>query len=223
MDLPTVPTVQRRAEEVADKIVRHSPNPTLVSMVAVTKGFDVELARRALQAGLVDLGENYAQDVVAKNRELATDGLEHTPRWHFIGGLQRNKVKTLAGVVSLWQTIDRQALVDELAKRAPGARMLVQVNTTGENAKSGCDPTETPALVDAARSAGLTVEGLMTVGPTDTSIDPRAAFAQLRQWAERCEVPQLSMGMSNDFELALEEGATIIRLGSALFGSRPSR
>lgn len=223
MDLPSIQLIQSRAEALAERIGLHSPDPAAVTLVAVTKGFEVELARRALGAGLSDLGENYAQDLRAKAEQLAKETVSQAPRWHFIGGLQRNKIKTLAGVVTLWHTIDRLALVNELAKRAPGARMLVQVNTTGEAAKSGCDPSDAPGLVEAAREVGLSVEGMMTIGPTDASLDPRPGFSMLRELAERCEVVELSMGMSNDFELALSEGATIIRLGSALFGSRPSR
>ena len=146
--------------------------------------------------------------------------------WHFIGGLQRNKVKQLGSLVSLWQSIDRSSLVTELATRVPGARMLVQVNTSGEEAKSGCDPDQTGELVGQARQAGLDVAGLMTVGPTPTegaTPDPRPSFEMLRRLGEQYEVDELSMGMSGDFELALAEGATIIRVGSVLFGPRPPR
>jgi uncharacterized pyridoxal phosphate-containing UPF0001 family protein len=139
-----------------------------------------------------------------------------------IGGLQRNKVKLLAGTIHLWQTVDRASLVDEIAKRGPGDQILVQVNTTGEGQKSGCEPAAAAGLVEQARRAGLVVRGLMTVGPTSASSDPRPAFELLRSLALRCEVDELSMGMSNDFELAVKEGATMVRVGSALFGPRPT-
>ncbi len=215
--LPTVETIRERALEVGQRIEAVADGRN-VTMVAVTKAHPVELAVRAVSAGLVDLGENYAQELAAKAPVLAGGG-EH--RWHFIGGLQRNKVKLLAGSVALWQTVDREALAVEIAKRAPGAAVLVQVNTTGEQQKSGCEPRHAPHLVGAARAVGLDVRGLMTVGPTDPSLDPRPCFAALRTLAERLELPELSMGMSADFELAVAEGATIVRVGSVLFGARP--
>ena len=195
-----------------------------VLVVGVTKAFGPELWAEATAAGLTDLGENYAQEVEAK---VAATGWDRRPpgerpRIHFIGGLQRNKVKRLAPVVHLWQTIDRGALIDALASRVPGARMLVQVNTTGEDQKSGCRPGEVEGLVERAIGAGLEVRGLMTVGPTDPDLDPRPGFAGLRALADRLDLPEVSMGMSGDFEMAVAEGATMVRLGSVLFGARPA-
>jgi pyridoxal phosphate enzyme (YggS family) len=218
-ELPSATLIAQRAAEVRERLaVAGGGRP--VKLVAVTKAFPPELAARAIAAGLVDLGENYAQELVAKASEL---GGETGHRWHFIGGLQRNKVKTLAGLVSVWQTVDRDVLVDEIAKRAPGATVLVQVNTTDEPQKSGCQPEVASALVDRGRAGGLDVVGLMTVGPTDAEADPRPAFAALRELGEACEVAELSMGMSADYELAVAEGSTIVRIGSVLFGSRPPR
>ena len=192
-----------------------------VTIVGVTKTFPVSYVEAALSAGLVDLGENYGQELVDKADQVAGRSLE--PRWHFIGGLQRNKIKLLGDRVWLWQTVDRAKLIDEIAKRVPGARILVQVNTTGEDQKSGCRPDEAPTLVGRGREAGLDVLGLMTVGPTGTverGLDPRPSFDRLRELGERCEVKELSMGMSADYESAVAAGATMVRIGSAIFGPR---
>ncbi len=215
-----VALVARRLAEVWRRIEAAGGSREGVTLVAVTKTFPIGYVESAIGAGLVDLGENYAQELVAKADQASAAGLE--PRWHFIGGLQRNKVKLLAGRVELWQTVDRAPLVDAIAKRDPGARILIQVNTTDEDQKSGCDPQHAQELTERGRSAGLVVEGLMTVGPTGGG-DPRPGFERLRGLAQRCGVEQLSMGMSADFELAVSEGATIVRIGSALFGPRVAR
>ena len=220
--LPGPELIAKREDEVRARIAAAGGSLDQVTLVAVTKAFPYELVANALQAGLVDLGESYAQELDEKSRQMAADGTSGADcRWHFIGGLQRNKVKLLAGGVYLWHSVDRASLINEIAKRSPGDRILIQVNMTGEDHKAGCDEKLAPALVEQARELGLSVNGLMTVGPTDSSIDPRPSFARLRQLAQRCEVDELSMGMSGDFELAVEEGSTMVRVGSALFGSRP--
>ncbi len=216
--------IRARAVEIRERLRAAGDVGDRVALIAVTKGFPAPLIGRALAAGLVDLGENYAQELVAKAADPSSVGPGgERPRWHFIGGLQTNKVKLLAGVVRLWQTVDRLALAEAIARRDPGARILVQVNTTGEAQKSGCRPEETPAIVDRGRELGLEVLGLMTIGPTEASVDPRPGFARLRQLAGVCEVRELSMGMSADFEAAVAEGSTMVRIGSALFGNRPPR
>lgn len=220
--LPGVATIERRWSELNDRALAAGADLDALTIVAVTKAFPAELVRRAIAAGLEDIGENYAQELVAKRAELIAGGPGAEVRWHFIGGLQRNKVKLLAGTVHLWQTVDRESLVDEIAKRSPGDAVLIQVNTTGEPQKAGCDPSAASALVDRGREHGLDVRGLMTVGPTSQD-DPRPAFARLRELGAACGVTELSMGMSADYELAIAEGATMIRVGSVLFGPRPPR
>lgn len=218
---PSVETVTARLAEIRERVVAAGSSPEAVQIIAVTKTFPIEFHRVAMQAGLMDLGENYAQELVAKDELLSEEQGrgELQPRWHFIGGLQRNKVKLLAGRIDLWHTVDRPALLTEIAKRDQGARILIQVNTTGEDQKSGCDPAQTKELVDVGREAGLEVLGLMTVGPTGGG-DPRRSFEWLQELSVACEVPELSMGMTADYEQAVACGSTMIRVGSALFGPR---
>jgi PLP dependent protein len=181
------------------------------------------VVRLALQAGLRELGENYAQELTAKAAAVHGDAAVSAgaePRWHFIGGLQRNKVKQVAALVSLWQSVDRVELGTEIARRRPGAEVLIQVNTTGEAAKAGCPLDDAPALADRLRAAGLSVRGLMTVGPTDQTVDPRPAFAALRSLVDRLGLEVCSMGMSGDLDAAVAEGTTMVRVGTALFGPR---
>ena len=173
-----------------------------------------ELVAAVVAAGVVDIGENRAQELTAKAPALAG-----TPaRWHFLGQLQRNKVRALAPWVVCWQSVDRDELGEEIARRAPGARVLVEVNLGSEPAKGGCSPSEALGLVDALRARGLDVAGLMAVPPAGD--DPRRWFARLRELGAHLELPELSMGMSGDFEIAVEEGATMVRVGRALFGPR---
>ncbi len=212
-----VASINGRLTETRQRIDQAS-NGRPVTIVAVTKMFPIEVAQAAVACGLHDLGENYAQDLAAKADTLADLDI----RWHFIGGLQRNKIKRFGSSVWLWQTIDRVELLDELAKRAPHAEVLIQVNTTGEGQKSGCKPGDAARLVDHGQELGLNVRGLMTVGPTDVSVDPVPSFVGLRELGQAIGVHELSMGMSGDFERAIAEGATMVRLGSVLFGARPA-
>ncbi|MBK9181227.1 MAG: YggS family pyridoxal phosphate enzyme [Acidimicrobiales bacterium] len=214
----------RRLAVLRERIAGAGGDPERVRIVAVTKGFGVEAARVALALGLVDLGENYAQELLAKAAGLAA-GVDQggpRPRWHFIGRLQGNKVKGLAPFVALWQTVDRPSLVTELARRAPGSAVLVQVNVSGEPRKGGCAPDDAPGLVAALRDQGLAVRGLMAVGRTGPPELARPGFAALAALADRLGLPERSMGMSADLEAAVCEGATIIRVGEALFGPRPA-
>ena len=211
-----------RWQELRDEIVDAGGALDRVQIVAVTKTFPAAAALLALRVGLVDLGENYGQELETKAPQVADrlTGDEPSPRWHFIGGLQRNKVKRIASLVALWQTVDRIELAKEIAVRAPGGAVLIQVNTTDEAQKSGCRPQDAATLVDAARSAGLDVRGLMTVGPTDGS-DPRPAFASLRSLADQLGLVECSMGMSGDVAAAVSEGSTMVHVGTRLFGTRP--
>ena len=208
-----------------------------VRIVGVTKGRPAEYARAALAAGLTDLGENYAQELVGKAHEVGVGGGAGSlavpgtigPTWHFVGRLQSNKVRSLVPIVALYQSVDRASLVDELARRAPGARVLVQVDLAGIPGRGGCQPDRAADLVERATGAGLEVEGLMGVAPpadharVDDRTEVAASFARLRSIRDDLGLRELSMGMTGDLEEAVAEGATIVRIGTALFGPRPVR
>lgn len=200
-----------------------------VTIVAVTKGFGPDAVAAALAAGLPDVGENRVQEALAKMDAVAAQGL--TPRWHLIGHLQRNKARFVPGRFVLVHAVDSLELVRELDRRAAAAGVrvpvLVQVNVAGEEQKGGCSPDGAPSLVrGAAESPGLAVEGLMTLAPfTDDVGIQRRTFHDLRVLRDRLQedgicLPTLSMGMSGDYGSAVAEGATVIRLGTALFGPR---
>jgi len=202
--------VRARLAEAAGRAGRPA---SAVKLVVVTKGVAPPVMQAALDAGATDLGENRAQELLAKAPELRTP-----PVWHFIGRLQRNKVAALAPLVDVWQSVDRIELGRAIAGRAPGAAVLAEVNVADDPAKAGVAPDDAPALVDGLRSVGLSVDGLMTVPAAGR--DPRPAFARLAALAERLGLAEVSMGMSDDFEVAVEEGATIVRVGRAIFGPR---
>jgi pyridoxal phosphate enzyme (YggS family) len=203
---------------VRQRIERAGADPDRVRIVAVAKRFDAETVRAAMAAGLGDIGQSYAQELTA-----VADALDEQPRWHFVGQIQRNKVARVAAHVHWWHSVDRAAVGEAIARAAPGASVLVQVNTTGEAQKAGCAPDIVTDVVSALRDLELRVEGLMTIGPTDAARDPEAArpaFARLRELADELELRERSMGMSGDLEIAVQEGATTVRVGTALFGPR---
>ena len=210
-----------RLAHVRDRIEAAGGDPDVVQLVAVTKGLSADAPTAALGVGLLDLGESYGQELVAKAGALA--GATPTPRWHMIGRLQRNKVRSLADVVHLWQSVDRLPLGLEIARHAPGAAVLVQVNVSGEAQKGGCPAAETGDLVRALGAAGLDVRGLMAVGATGPPEVARPGFRVLRELADDLDLPVRSMGMSGDLEVAVEEGSTMVRVGTALFGVRAAR
>lgn len=201
--------------DVRERIASTGRPPADVRIVAVTKGFGPEAVAAAVAAGLPDCGENFAQSLLAK-----VDGAPDGTRWHFLGPVQRNKVKALAPHVQLWHGIDREAAGAEVARRCPGAAVLVQVNLAGDPARPGCGWDEAGPLVDRLRALGLEVRGLMGVASPGAGV-AREQFRRLAQLARTLELGELSMGMSGDLEVAVEEGATIVRIGTALFGARP--
>lgn len=217
----TAETVRSNLARVHERIVDAGGDPGSITVLAVTKGFGPEAPRAALDAGLTDLGENYAQELADKAAQIGA--ADPSPRWHFIGQLQSNKVRLVADVVSCWQSIDRSSVVREIAKRAPGARILVQVNATGEPQKGGCEPGDVDGLVERAGDAGLVVDGLMTVGRDGDEAATARAFAEVAARADALGLSVRSMGMTADLELAVRAGATMVRVGSALFGPRPPR
>jgi PLP dependent protein len=188
-----------------------------VRVVAVTKGFGPEAVRAARQAGLADLGENYAAELVGK---AAADGEDGGVVWHFLGAVQRNKVAQLAPLVGVWQSVAREAEGARIARFAPGARVLVQVETTGLPGRNGCFPAEVIELVPRLADLGLDVRGLMTVAARDPTASGEA-FVSLARLADRLGLEERSMGMSDDLEAAVAAGSTMVRIGRALFGARP--
>lgn len=212
-------------ERVRSRITRAGGDPDAITLVTVTKGFGADVVRAALAAGLTDLGENYAQELTAKQAELDEEPDPHGrfPSWHFLGRLQSNKVRTLAPLVTLWQSIDRAELIDELALRAPGASILVQINLSGEEQKGGCPFAHAPELVAWARERGLGVRGLMGVAPAGAPEEARPGFRRLVALADELDLAVRSIGMSADLEVAVEEGTTMVRIGTDLFGPRPPR
>jgi pyridoxal phosphate enzyme (YggS family) len=209
--------VAERLAEVQGRIERAGARPGSVTVVAVTKGMGPQAVEAAVGAGLVDIGENYAQEMLAK--------LSMAParaRWHFLGQPQSNKLARLAPHVWLWHGLDSDEHAFALARRSPSASVLVQVRTAGPPGRHGVSPSRVPALVESARAAGLDVRGLMAVGPRPaTPAEVRRCFGEVARLAASLGLSELSMGMSADFDLAVAEGATIVRLGTALFGPRP--
>jgi pyridoxal phosphate enzyme (YggS family) len=207
--------VEASLARVRRRIESAGGDPSRIKVVGVTKGFGPEAVRAAVEAGLLDLGENYAQELLPK-AAAAPSGV----RWHFLGPVQRNKVAGLAPHVHLWQGVDRLSAGEAIAKRRPGASVLVQVNVSGEPNKAGCLPADTGPLVEALRRLDLDVEGLMAVGPLGAPEDARPGFRLLARLAAELGLHELSIGMSDDLEIAVEQGATMVRIGRALFGPR---
>jgi pyridoxal phosphate enzyme (YggS family) len=225
----TFPELPARLAQVREAIHRHQAlggwrHP--VQIVAVTKTHGPDAIRAAVAAGLTAVGENRVQEALAKQDQLADVAVE----WHLIGTLQRNKARHAVGRFALIHSVDRLDLGQELARRvAPSGRqaVLVQVNCSGEPQKGGVEPDALPALLEGLRPLdALEVRGLMTMAAlTDDAAEQRRAFRSLRTLRDRAEaaghsLPELSMGMSADFPVAVEEGATIVRLGTLLFGER---
>lgn len=223
---PSVDIVVSRIADIRRQIA--SLTSRSVVLVGVTKTFSADAWLVARDAGCEAVGENYAQEIVTKHAELVSRGFDPADLApvHFIGHLQSNKVRQLFPLVGLWQTVDRPSLVAALAREQDRhghrAEILVQVNATGEEHKSGCAPGEVVGLVDEAARAGILVRGLMTVGPT--SGDPvvtRRAFRTVAELSHGLGLGEISMGMSGDLDIAVEEGSTMVRIGTALFGQRP--
>ena len=222
-----VATVAERLQAVrlriADACARTGRSPDEVTLVAVTKGFPPEAVREAAAAGVRHFGENRIQEAQAKLPALGD--LSPKPTWHMVGHLQTNKVKTALNLFDIIQSVDSFHLAEAINRRAPQPNrvpVLLEVNVAEEPAKYGFSPDELPSQAEAIRRLpGLDVRGLMTVAPmTDDREQLRPIFRRLRQLAQSLQLPELSMGMTDDFETAVEEGASIVRVGRAIFGER---
>jgi PLP dependent protein len=236
-----------RAQAIADGLARVRERiaaaeraagraPGSVRLLAVSKKMTADDVRAALAAGQRAFGENYAQELRDKRAALALDSTGPTlphPEWHYIGPLQSNKVKYVAGQVALAHTVDSAALLEAIEARSVPQACLVQVNVAGEAQKRGIAPGDLPALLDQfAVMSHVTCAGLMVIPPfTDNPDDARPHFAALRALRDReavksranVDLRELSMGMSGDLEIAVAEGATIVRVGTAIFGARTPR
>lgn len=213
-----IEAVKARLAVVREKVARLR-NPDEIVIVAVTKGFGADTCRAALAAGLHVLGENRVHEAILKMEEVP--GAE----WHLIGHLQTNKVRQAAGRFALIHSVDSVRLATELARVKPDQAVLVEINVAREPQKSGADPDRAQAMITEIANL-LELKGLMAMGPSEG--DPAPAFRELRQMRDDAEqrlgksLPVLSMGMSGDYEVAVAAGSTMLRLGQALFGPRPS-
>ncbi len=211
--------VSERLAEVRARIEAAGRRADDVTVVAVTKGFDAGAVDAATAAGIADVGENYAQELATKVDRAGPDAGR---RWHFLGRVQRNKVRSIAAAVHLWQGVDRVAAGEEIARRAPGAKVLVQVRIDdGDTTRNGCSPGDVPDLVDRLDALGLDVRGLMAVGPRGPAELARPGFREVSALADRLGLVERSMGMTGDLDVAVEEGSTMVRVGRGLFGARP--
>lgn len=221
--------VQERMRQAALRVGR---DPASVRLVAAAKTMDAARVRAAIAAGVTIVGENYLQEARRKIGQLGRQAVE----WHLIGTLQRNKVRYVFDLFDMLQAVDRQELVEEIHRRGErlGRRVpvLLEVNVGGEASKSGFSPQALLKDVDTlATLTHLQVRGLMTVPPpTATAEEARPFYQELRDLRDRLarrgiaglDFPELSMGMTADFEVAIEEGATLVRVGTAIFGPRPT-
>lgn len=218
--------INRKIEEIAGK---RGISPEDITLVGVTKTVDEERVNEAIELGLTDIGENRVQEI-----ERKYDNINENVNWHMIGHLQSNKVRFIIDKVKLIHSLDRKSLAQEIQKRAEQhdiiANVLIQVNVSEEETKFGLKVEETmPFIESILKYKNIKIKGLMTMAPhTDNSEEVRSVFRQLRELSERIkeknyegvDMKYLSMGMTNDYEIALEEGANIIRIGRKIFGDR---
>jgi len=209
-------TVRERIERACARSGRDSSSFTLI---AVTKIFPAAIIRDAYEAGLRDFGENYVQEFESKAPDVQNLA---AARFHLIGHLQSNKAKKASELFSVIQTVDSPKLARRLDEAGRPLEIMLEVKLSGEDAKSGAGPEGLPMLIEAVRAThNLHLVGLMTMPPWSDDPEPsRPYFRRLRELASQFALPALSMGMSHDFEVAIEEGATHIRVGTALFGRR---
>lgn len=218
------PTIAKRLSIVRERIAaacaHAGRSPDDVTLIAVSKGFGVDAMREAIAAGVTDIGENRLQEFVDKHAALTdVSGV----RWHMIGHLQRNKVKAAIELFDIIHSVDSLRLAEAISNRAlSNVSVFLEVNVAQEPTKAGFTLSELPDAFHEARQLHLDILGLMTVAPlTADPEEARPVFRQLREAAHDLGLKGLSMGMTNDYEIAIEEGATHVRIGRAIFGERP--
>ena len=213
--------LETRINRVAERANR---SPDEITIVAVSKGVDTTAIKKALEAGISNIGENRVKEARGKVEELSSLGLR--PTWHMVGHLQTNKVKTALGLFDIIHSIDSLRLAQALSRSTEKTVLvLLEVNLSGEETKNGFPPSEVSKAVEGiCRLPNLEIKGLMTVAPTvDDPEEVRPVFRRLRELGDSLGLKELSMGMSDDFEVAVEEGATMVRIGRAIFGERNRR
>ena len=211
----------RVRERMAAACRRAGRSPDEVTLVGVSKGVPAQRVAEAYAAGLQDMGENRVQEAADKIEALAAQGVR--PRWHLVGHLQTNKAKTVTGLFAILHSVDSVRLAQALSRRArEPLPILLEVNVAQEASKFGFTPQEVAsALRSIVDLPNLDVRGLMTIAPqTDQPESVRPVFQRLRELRDELGLRELSMGMTNDFEVAIEEGATMVRVGRAIFGER---
>jgi PLP dependent protein len=215
-------TVGRNIARVKERISDAGGDLASLRIIAVTKGFGPEAVIAAASHGVFDVGENYADELVEKASAIShmQDGQPNGGpiTWHFQGALQTNKINRLKPFVTWWQSVDSVERLLALAVRAPGAKVLVQVDLSGSPGRSGCRPEEVAQIVTRAKDVDVSVLGVMGVAPIGSA--SLKFFETLAAIADRFELPERSMGMSDDLEDAVRAGATMVRVGSAVFGPR---
>ena len=217
-----VDALRTRIGAAAARAGRDASAVRLVGASAMSKGVTNEMVLAALDAGVPDFGENYVQEAQRRIDELGRRASQ--ARWHFIGHLQSNKAAIAAALFDTVESVDSLKLAQALSRRAEKPlRILLEVNVAAEASKYGLAPSEVAAVVEAAGALpNIDLVGLMTMAPeVDDAEQTRPVFRTLRQLAEANGLRELSMGMTNDFEVAVEEGATMVRIGRALFAGRP--
>ncbi len=229
MDMDIAENIKVVKDKIYEAALRSNRHPEDITLIAVTKTVDEDRIMEALCAGIRDIGENRVQEIVHKY-----PAIERKAKWHLIGSLQRNKVKYIIDKVDLIHSLDRLSLAEELEKRAAGINrlvpVLIQVNVSKEETKQGIDEKDLFPFIDrVSKFSHIKIEGLMTIAPfVQNKEQARPVFARLyelfHEIAEgnfpNVEMKYLSMGMTNDFEVAIEEGANMVRIGRAIFGER---
>lgn len=219
MSSPRTANLEANLERIRNRIDDLGGDPERIAIVAVTKGRPAECVLAALEAGLRNLGESYAVEFLAKLSELeqTPSRTAGAPAWHFIGNLQRNKVRKVAAAVSLWQSVWRLPVAAEIARRAPGSQVLIQITPAPLAGRGGCLPAEAPDLLKRCEELGLRVRGLMAMAHPGHPEQVSGEFRALIDLADKLDLPVRSIGTSSDWELAVREGSTMLRLGTTLF------
>ena len=205
--------LQESYERISRLILAKAQNE--VRLIGVTKGLGIEAINAAKNLGIKDFGENYAQELLEKESLVSGD-----TNWHFIGQIQSNKIRKVSHVVATWHSVTSTKIAKEIHKRNKNASILLQVSIKGPSNRKGFKIEEIPNVVNELRNEGVNLSGLMTMGVPENKKETRESFVKLRQLADALELQECSMGMSGDFEIALESGATMIRIGSAIFGNK---